>query len=547
MAPRYRARRFFLVAGFIALVLLLPFLLGQAQFAMSEAMVDPDMFVLYGFARYHDPSLFQNDYTADYLLSQWMPVGYRILFQAWSTLFDPKLLERLLLPVLWISCLWPVYVCGRALGGRCNGFATVAIYACSSIFIFRMVGGMAHGFGFPLTWWAVAALLSGHVVGLAVVTVLAALFYPIIAPVAGMTLALFVLFPGLSRGVRRQGRWLSMAWLARAMWLAVPGILALGLILPMVWPQASAYGPAINVLTQRDEFPEAANPLASINPFAYTIAAYALQNSTRLGMNFGQILTLAIFGVLFASVLLRDARDTRPGKIKPYLYAVMFFFLLSLLFMPDQAYRFAIYNFPVLMTLFLPLALRDLTRLAPRRMRAAAFAVLVLGYVGLIAQADAQASGYLFVMEPFQQRANAFIATLPKDVMVAGWPGDRYGRIVESVPYVAQRRALVTWAGHAVAHKAYVLEMRERMNAVVDAYLARDLGPIRALRERWGVDYLIVNAQDFETAPAYIEPFTRRAASLWKQNMGHFSVLTIPEEHIVYRDGDVRIIGLKGL
>lgn len=548
MAPRHKASCFFTLAVVWGVALLVPFWVGQVRFALSGVMFDPDMFTLYGFARYHDASLFAHDYTADYFLSKWMPVGYAAMYRLWSLAFDPRALARLLPLVLWLSCLWPVFVSGRALGGRVNGFATLAVYACSSIFIFRMVGGMAHGFGFPLTWWAVAMLLTGSPVGLAAVTVLSALFYPIIAPVSGMMLAVYVMFPAFWK--RADVMPLRFVWWKRALWLMVPGAITVALMLPMVLPQAGAYGPAINVLTQREAYPEAGNALASINPFAYTVIAYALQNSTRLGMNGGQILTLVIFGILFASILLRNARDRRPGMLRPYIYAVAFFFLLSMLVAQDHSYRFAIYNFPVLVTLFLPLALRAVSRtLLPKRVRSCGFVALVLGYVALVAQAEAQASGYLFVMEPFQQRALAFIETLPKDAMLAGWPGDRHGRIVEAVPYLAQRSVLVTWAGHPIAHRDYVLTMRDRMNALVDAYFARDVKALKALRDDFGVRYLVVNEADLRGAqpPAYIEPFTGRAKEAWQRNKGNFVALGLDKRAGVYVEDGIHILDLTKL
>ena len=548
MAPRHQAMRFFAGVAVIAVVLLLPFWIGQAQFALNDTMFDPDMFTLYGLARDYDPTLFRHDYTADYYLSQWMPLGYRLLYGLWSYAFDPRLLERILPIVLWFSCWFPVYVAGKALGGRVNGAATLGIYACSSIFNFRMVGGMAHGFGFPLTWWVVAALLSGSPVSLAMAMIAAAAFYPIIAPVAAITLGIFVMFPFAAPAVPRHAAWLRLAWGWRLAGLALPALLAFGLMASMVMPH-TGYGPIINVHTQQAEFPEAVNALAVINPFAYSIIAYSLQNSTRLGMEGGQLLTLGIFGLLFASILLHDARDKRPGNLKPYIIAVAVCFLGSLLLMQEHSYRFAIYNFPVLITLYLPLCLRSISRFLPRNMRSLGFVFFVLGYIGLVAKADATASGYLFILEPFQQRANNFIATLPKDAVLAGWPGDRFGRVVESVPYVAQRSVLVTWAGHPIVHTDYVLTMRARMNALVDAYLAEDVGAIRDLRDRFKVDYLVVNRHDFEgdTAPAYIEPFTSRAEALWTAHKGHFVAIRLDSQAGIYTDGDISILDLKKL
>lgn len=532
-------------------LLLAPFIAGQALFAANTGMFDPDMLTLYGFFRLYDPELFPNDYTADYFLQLGMPPGYRLLQYLGSRLIDPLWLHRLLPLLLWLACAPLAFAAGRRLGGLANAWATASIYLCSSIFIFRMTGGMPHMFGFPLTWWAVAALLSGRVRSLAACTIASAAFYPIVTPVAGTALACWLLFPRLAPSIPPAPE-LGWLWRRKLLLLGAVAALAGAAMLPMAAARSNhAYGEPINVLADRERFPEAANPLASINPFPYVLISYALQNSTRLGMDGGQILTLAIMGVLLLGVLLHNPCDRRPGSLKPYIYPVAFFFLGALLFNYDNAYRFAMYNAPVLITLLLPLALRRLCRaLLPRRAGGTAFAALILGYVACIAQAEPQASGYLFTLEDFQKRALSFVATLPKDAVLAGWPGDRYGRIVESVPYVARRKALVTWAGHPVFHSGYVLTMRERMNAIVDAYLARDIAPLLELRDRFGVDYLVVNEADFTgvAPPSYIEPFTSRAHALWDAGKGKpFIVLELADRAGVYSADGIHILDLHRL
>jgi hypothetical protein len=533
-------------------LLLLPFILGQLGFVLDTDMFDPDMLTLYGFFRLHDPELFPDDYMADYFMRLGMPPGYRLLQYLWSLLFDPMWLHRGLPVVLWCACIPLVYISGRRLGGLANAWATLAIYMCSSIFIFRMTGGMPHAFGFPLTWWVVASLLSGNSRSLALATVTSAAFYPIITPIAGMTLACWLLFPRLAPAIARTAPEARWPWRRKLVALGMVALLTGLMMLPMAMSRTvNGYGDVINVLAERERFPEATNPLAAINPFPYVLISYAMQNSTRLGMDGGQVLTLAIMGILLSGILLHNPCDRRPGSLKPYIYPVALFFLGALLFNYDNAYRFAMYNVPVLITLFLPLALRRLCRtLFPRGMKGPAFIVLVLAYVAAIAQAEPQASGYLFRLEDFQKRALAFVQTLPKDAMIAGWPGDRYGRIVESIPYVARRQALVTWAGHPVFHSGYVLTMRARMNAIVDAYLARDMAPLIALREKFGVDYLVVNEADLagEEPPYYIEPFNERARGLWKEGQGKsFIVLELVGKAGVYSSDGIHILDLHRL
>ncbi|MBY0408455.1 MAG: hypothetical protein K2Q01_12255 [Rickettsiales bacterium] len=540
-----KARCFYRVVMALGLAVLAPFVLGQALLLTDSTRFDPDMFTLSGFLRYYDAELFTEDYTARYYLSQWTPPGYLALTYVWAQAFDPRVMHRLLPVVLWLSCLWPVYMAGRQLGGRANALATLGLYAGSCIFVFRIVGGMAHGFGFPLVWWAVAALVMRKPVWLAGVCVAAALFYPLVAPMLGMVLGIMVLFSG------GKGPWpMGIVWWKRGAWLCVPGVVTLLLIAPMAATHSDTYGPGIDVIAGREEFPEAYSPLVYIPPFPYLISAYVLNNSSRLGLESGQFLTLGIFGLLFISVLLRDVRDKRPARLSPFVYAAGACFLGSFLFAPVHAYRFAIYTFPVLVTLFIPLALRDYSRvLLPRRMQAVGFAALVLSLMALTARADKEASGYLYSLEPFQVRALDFIGGLPKDAVLAGWPGDHNGRIAEAVPYVAARSVLITYTGHAVAHREYALEMRRRMNALVDAYLAKDVKPLMALRDDFGVDYLIVNEADLhgDGPPVYMEPFNTRAKGLWEKNRGSFIALTLDARVGVYQQDGIHILDLRHL
>jgi hypothetical protein len=144
--------------------------------------------------------------------------------------------------------------------------------------------------------------------------------------------------------------------------------------------------------------------------------------------------------------------------------------------------------------------------------------------------------------------AIAFLHGLPENVMIAGWPGDASGHIVEAVPYVAQRKVLVTWATHALAHTDYVLAQRAKMMAITEAYLAHDVAPLVALRDNFGVDYLVVNERDFAggEAPLYMEPFNARAKALWAMG-GDFTVLQLDSKAGVYAQDGVHVLDLHKL
>jgi hypothetical protein len=107
---------------------------------------------------------------------------------------------------------------------------------------------------------------------------------------------------------------------------------------------------------------------------------------------------------------------------------------------------------------------------------------------------------------PKQEPLFDYIAALPPETLVAGWPKGTMDRI----PYAARRRALVTLETHQAFHDVYLLEMRRRMRALVDAYFATSVEPILSLRDEFGVTHLLVERAHFgPRPPSYFRPFDR--------------------------------------
>src|SRR6185503_8910003 len=99
-------------------------------------------------------------------------------------------------------------------------------------------------------------------------------------------------------------------------------------------------------------------------------------------------------------------------------------------------------------------------------------------------------------------------AALPPGALLAGWPAlVGTGAVVENVPYLTARRALLTAETHVVFHEAYALEMRRRMRALIDAYFATDAAPLHALRARFHVTHLVIDRGHYAVAPTYFRPF----------------------------------------
>jgi hypothetical protein len=103
----------------------------------------------------------------------------------------------------------------------------------------------------------------------------------------------------------------------------------------------------------------------------------------------------------------------------------------------------------------------------------------------------------------------AAIAALPKDSLIAGWP---YGEI-KNIEYATRRNVLLTAQLHQVLHLEFVEAMRQRMDALFEAYFSVDAAPLRRLRDQFGVTHLLVETHHFsdpKRPPEYFSPWRSR-------------------------------------
>jgi hypothetical protein len=110
---------------------------------------------------------------------------------------------------------------------------------------------------------------------------------------------------------------------------------------------------------------------------------------------------------------------------------------------------------------------------------------------------------------------------LPEQALIAGWPGE-----VDDIPLLSKKRILVGYETYVAFHTDYILEMRRRASAVIDAYLSDDINAIKRLRDEFNVTHFIVNWKYFEPvgltrnqlpiflAPSFFEPHQTHISEL---------------------------------
>jgi hypothetical protein len=151
-------------------------------------------------------------------------------------------------------------------------------------------------------------------------------------------------------------------------------------------------------------------------------------------------------------------------------------------------------------------------------------------------------------VQPEARPLFAVIAKLPKDVMIAGWP---LGTLRE-LEYATRRNVFLTGELHMVLHLEYMKRMRERMDALFDAYFATDTAPLHQLREKFGVTHLIVETAHFSDPaklPEYYAPWRSRIAPRLAEIKGKETLLerTVHERAAVFRQDGFILLDLAKL
>ncbi len=544
-------------------VLFGPSLVEHAANAANPRWLNDDSRMqIWPFFRYHDPTLFEEDFAADYLLSS-MPAGYKLLYRCWSAVADPRTLSKVLPYLLLLVLLVATGVGAGRLGGAMAAWGAVALCLSSSYFLSRMSGGLPRSFGFPLIGTAAAALVLGRPVLLAACTVLGAAFYPSAGLVSGIALAgyLFIL-PAADRG--RACHW---PLLRRA---AVVGITAV-VSVAILWPGIRAlepFGPWIRP-HEVAEYPEAGPggrteipPYASFSTEAATSISRTLIGRGRPWPAFtgwmrgddgadetgirALLLSVACLSAVGSIALaLRDPAARRLlllllGGLLAYAAAVA---VEPSLYVPA---RYAEYPVTVLTVILVPVGACGLGGLLARRLKrprlqpAAGLALIVATLLGLGSRGDAETG--LNIRIDSNDEVYSFLETLPPDALIAGWPDG----LMDNIPYLCRRRVLISQELHIAFHRRYLLEMRRRMTALVDAYYASDPAPLIRLREEFGVTHLVLDASDYAEPPVYFKPYNAYIINAFEHLAeGALEARTQMDRAVIFADGPVVVVDLS--
>jgi hypothetical protein len=536
----------------------------------SDALNDDMRIQLPDFYHYADKTLFNNDVIGRYHADGTGEL-FRALYIALAPHVDIVFLAKIISYLMLVVTAAGLGVAALRLGGKPAAFVAVCIGLGSFEFIDRTVGGLPRAFAYPCIAWGLAALAWGRIRTFGVISVIGAGFYPLIPVIGGITLACVLLV--LPRHDRGSARHWSLV--QRFAMLGVTLFFAIALLAPFAL-RMRPYGPVIR-LHDFAAFPEAGPggrlssndrpPAAPFFDLAEDTAARALAHgsvplwpavhelietkASRRGFLF-VVALISAAGVLGAG-LRRSGRDFR--RVAAFALAVFVGFELAELVSPSlvPSPRYVRYGVAPLVAVVVPSAV---VGLLPRRWRlpgrfrrftttlwTAGFGALFLAVAGTH---SSRVFGFDIRLHASDRGVATAIGNLPPDALVAGWPEG----FLDSMALYTKRAAFITYQTYMPYHQGMTLEMRARVEAVIDAYFSTDAAPLRRLRDHFHVTHFLIEPARVHRPGRLFQPlerYLRNASSQLKQSDAPSALTADFGAAVVYRDDRYVLLDLAKL
>lgn len=506
----------------------------------SDLYADDAAQHLFWMYRFIDPQLFPDDLSVLYFGdSSAAPWGYQALYYLLSRLMDLQTASESVAFVLVLLSAWLAWKLGTASGDELPElrglFAVTAVLTLIPIKLTDLLTplGLQRSFALMLMLLCLWALVARQYIWVGISWLAAALFYPVALVVLGLTGG--VVF--LSHIVRE--RRLPPAGL----WNIALGAAALGITFLNMDPPPGI-GPAVTGEEARhmaEYLPGGRLPMFGMG----SVATWFADHHIALGWPRRVVLLLGAALVVvccFARRSIPAAGWTMVGVGLGIWFVSRQ--MLFQLYLPNRYSRWTLACFAVLVFsaaayVAFNLLWRNLRTEKARKtlswIAAMGSIMLVLAFLFPSAR-EAQARP----VDHDMQRAYDFMATLPKDTLVAAHPD-----LADFIPLRSRKSVLASTEISLPFHLGYYNQLKPRIEASLRAAYATNTQELDSALAPYGVDVMLTSAVIWDK-PDYFAPFDQLTRSLRERGERLGYVLRIPPpDRVLFRSGDVYIVRIN--
>ena len=508
---------FFLIIGSYYLFVFIQ----QILFMLNNRLLHEEHRQLFPYYQINEPELFKGDYITSFLTSGNQPILYDLLTRGWLSLGGGLLEFHRVMPItLWVLLLASAALAGWKLKGVVGSIGAFALVLTQPLFLYQITSAIPHAFAFPLLGWTIVALLYGNVSGMVGLTLLSCVLYFPVTPIIGLSLAGWLVLYH-----QEELKKFNISTITRIIAIVgITGCLSIFLGFSVLQPK-EGFGESLVPYQEVEKYPENGIEgrafIGVKEPLFYVTAKFVNQFREWIGIKWGSVLLLVyLFLALRGFFTLTRNSLVRKG-IGVYIVVSTFVALLFFVLKPHLAYRFLLYPFLIVFSILVPVWLAKILSGITNKRLSLYLPIVFIFLFTLTLDGNSQTKiGYYSVIDDEKNEVLNFVQTLPAESLIAGWPNNSVkGNITEIIPYIAKRRIFILGKAHYPNYKGYLMDMRDRMYALIDAYSATDEVPIKNLKDSFGVDFLLVDKRDFtkeNSDPEYFAPFNEYIHSTWE-------------------------------
>ena len=488
---------------------------------------------VYWLYRYADPQLFPGDLSIGYFsATSSAPWGYRALYSVIVPWLDAlKAAEWLSAPLLaWSALLaWRL---GQAVDSADRPLMGLLAVVVMLVLLPRvdLLPPMAfqRSFALPLTLLSVWALVSRRYAWVGVSWVAAALVYPIVVPVLGLTAGVVFLLDLVRE--RRMPPW----WV----WNGLLGAAAIVIIL-MQGGDAPGIGPMVT-FQQAQAMPEF-GPGGRQVLFGTGFSANWFGHH-RTGLGWSPWLVLALIASVAIAAGFGRLRTIPIAVWSIGFVGVVLWFIARLvmfnLYLPNRHSRWSLAAFALVV---LAVATYSLLAGAGRRtidakmpVRPGTKRAVAIGapLVVAVALLPAAAAAWRLPVDHDLERAYDYLSVLPKDTLVAAHPD-----IADDIPLRTRRPVLASSEASVAFMSGYYARLKPRLEASLRATYASSWADFDRNLRPYGVD-VVLTGPPVWVAGDYYRPFDQLVRPLREAGKANGFVLQAPPaERVLFQSG----------